>query len=150
MSSTDIISVDGVARTAQIVINDSGGSEITHYDYAAGMVTLAARPSTTVITVAELSQHLGALEIWKNLVNTSFEDPNAPRAADYDEIIRGNVDSVKLIFKINAVEVTNVKWRDNTQNIEFQPRPETVLTWVEFQSWYRALRTLLSRSNVFF
>jgi len=134
MATKNLHSVNASTSTAQLVLYDIAGIEITRYELAAGMVTLGARPTATTLTKVALMENVRDIVNWWKHIRLSINPTSVPRPSCSDEF-EFDDSSVKAAFKYGAVPLTEAEHTDSGNQSTFGPRPLAVLTWAEFTAW---------------
>lgn len=135
---TPVIDINPTAATASLALY-SGATPLTQYTYAAGQVTLAARPSPVTLSKVELGKQLGDIEQWIGQVSDGLSPATGALGKFMAKVKRTNT-KVKADYEADGVAITDAEYDLSDYEYTFGPRPQHTMTYCDFVRWVRFLR----------
>lgn len=128
-------SIDTAAGTASFDLY-IGEVYQTQYVYAAGLVTLAARPLPIVVSRAGFYENFDLINMWKQLIANNLAPPASTRWMSKIILRRLNgPPRIKLEYEISEVPFISATFRQNQDEVTIDPRPQLILPWSDFVAW---------------
>lgn len=138
--SKNLLIIDEVADTATLHLYVDAVL-VTSYSYAGGNVTLSERPSETVVSVPQLVKSIQDIITWSGLIKARLAPPAEARPETKYQVVTKEK-RIVLTCELAGVPAIDAIYRDNTQQITFQPRPELTSPYSCYRRFVYALDML--------
>lgn len=129
-----VFDVNEATRTSTLKLY-SGGAPLTQFSYAAGAVTLAARPNPVTLSLADLALQLDTIGQWVGMVNDRLSPVLTPLTDYKSEIKKKENGTIVGTHNADDAELTRVKCEANSGEATFEPRPEYTMPYADFLRW---------------
>lgn len=126
-------SIDESLKTSTLEIQ-VGGVTVTSYTYNDGQVTIGVLNPVDVHE-SELQTNLGYILKWIGIVKSELRPPSQKRAKFTEDIDKKN-NNVKATFKNEGNTITDAQFDPDTRIFAFGARPQVIINFNCFESWY--------------
>lgn len=137
-----LVDETGQVATFDVIIDGVYITQYTYTDGTNGLVTLAARNTSTSVSLQLAKEALGQIDLWIRNIERGLTPPSQIRSK-FNEEIQKKATKIESKFKVDGNIVSEAEYSSTTGLITYQPRLQMSIKFLDFKEWIEHSKRLV-------